>query len=399
MQDNSTRDRLLVTIRHGFRNRPRHSQNIHERQGLFAPEPPPPIPNARVVAQQLREGPSIQPLQDDKPDSLARRAGSDQGTNVGMIQARVNRQFAFHFVDGQDDVLTFGFECLDDDGFLLIDGGVDPGIATVCQVLDVGKLTPGEVEGSAGNAGVFVAVVTNGGGSVLRDVFGLTDVWLGAVGRMGGRSIEQTFFGEGIDGGGSSGEGHVYQKFDGGGSHQDSERGGERARVIIRSEPTQNTNRSQCEGATIIITTTISHHIPPYTKINDRHIGMTRRVTDGNGHRRPHIAHGAAQGLGPVGRVRRDPDDVLRLLGPLAEGRTEAVRSFGGLLAVVDVDEVLAHRVFEGGGAQVRIGELVGLGARPQPDFGDVEAHDFAGSCQDSLDGGGGLAKETVLVE
>jgi hypothetical protein len=49
------------------------------------------------------------------------------------------------------------------------------------------------------------------------------------------------------------------------------------------------------------------------------------------------------------------------------------MRPFRGSFAVVDVDQLFADRFVQGGGSDVRIGELMGFGSGAEPHFGNVE--------------------------
>jgi hypothetical protein len=138
-----------VTVRHGVGDRSRDSQHIQVRELLFSPEPPPPIANAGVVPEPLRQRPSIQPFQNHESHSLARCSGPQQLDNVGMVQTRVDRQLPLNLVDGQGHVLALGLERLDHHRTTIEDGRMNPGVAAVGQVLDVAELSPLQVQGGA----------------------------------------------------------------------------------------------------------------------------------------------------------------------------------------------------------------------------------------------------------
>ncbi len=99
----------------------------------------------------------------------------------------------------------------------------------------------------------------------------------------------------------------------------------------------------------------IHAHSPSYAEIYDRDIHPASAVTNRNGHGRPNVAYRALEGLGAVYRVRRDPNDVPRLLRSLAQRRTQSMRAFRAPLAVVHVHELLSHRLVKRRGTDVGV--------------------------------------------
>jgi hypothetical protein len=146
----------------------------------------------------------------------------------------------------------------------------------------------------------------------------------------------------------------------------------------------------------------LSNHIinaPPYGEINNGDIGVGRLVTNRNRHGRPHVADTHPQGLRPMLGMGRHPYDIIGILGALAQGRRQSMGAFVGFFSVIDFDQIFAHRVFQGCRSEVRVGELMCLGAGAKPHFGNVKSHDVTTGGQYRFHGRRRLMKETVMIE
>mmetsp|Transcript_31358 Transcript_31358/g.91856 ORF Transcript_31358/g.91856 Transcript_31358/m.91856 type:complete len:737 (-) Transcript_31358:627-2837(-) len=413
VQHHRTGDGRPVAVRHGVGQALGAAQDLQVRELLLLPEPPPPVADARVVAQVLRQRPPVEPFQDDEARSLGRGAGPDQADDVGVVELGVDLQFPLDLVDGQGQVLALRLERLDDDGPAAHDGRVDPVVAPVGEVLDVLEGVPLEIEAGPGHAeallrrsagrtaGQELLLLLQASESLLLLLRGQVRWMVGmAMGgttagvvmrmvqrqgrrgrirppaaaadadggrrrmRMGrpdvpvGRHVDHDLLGEGVDAGDGGRQAHVDEELD-------------------RLRP---------------------HDGPPDGEVDEGDVGRARLVADGDGDGRPDVGDGAAEGLGPPLRVGRDPHDVLGLLGALAQGGTEAMGPAARHLAVVDVDQFGPDRILEGRRAEVAVGQLVRLGPRPEPHLGDVESHDVARGRQDGLDRVGRLVEEALLV-
>jgi hypothetical protein len=223
MHHDTGRNGRFVTVRHGFRNGLGNVQDIQEGKGLLSPKALAPIADARIVAQSLTEGAPIQPLQDKEAYAIAGGPGAQEVDNVFVMQSRMHHQLTFNFVNGQRHILTFRFEGFNDHWLAVVDRGMDPTIAPVRQVLDVGELPPLQIQGRPGNGYFFQTLVPNDlllhtavrGGNVLRARYGRGIAW-GAIVRI------QTRGGQGIDRSDAGRQGHVHQEFHRGRSHNDS---------------------------------------------------------------------------------------------------------------------------------------------------------------------------------
>ena len=117
---------------------------------------------------------------------------------------------------------------------------------------------------------------------------------------------------------------------------------------------------------------------PSNGKIDNGNVGVGGFVTDRNGHGGADVADATTKGLSAVRGVSRHPNHIVGILGAFAQGRRETVGSFAAAISIVDVDQILADAVFQGSRAEVRICQLMSVGAGPKPHLGNVETHDVA---------------------
>mmetsp|Transcript_18848 Transcript_18848/g.34982 ORF Transcript_18848/g.34982 Transcript_18848/m.34982 type:complete len:531 (+) Transcript_18848:666-2258(+) len=392
MQHHAARNGVAVTVIHSGRDRSGASQHVGVGELALRPESAAAVADAGVVAQHLSECAAVEPFEDDEARALGGRAGADEGDYVGMIELRVDLQLPLDLVDRQRQILTLWLERLDDDRPAVHDGRVDPIVPSVRQILDVLQSVPSKIELRSRDAHV-VGVMTrratqcrdrggalcsgrgtccsvrrrhHHGPAVAPGHLVARRLGQGGVAIVGlsvvvveGRLVDGNVLGDGGNGRHGRREGHVRQE-------------------LHRVRP---------------------HDGPAYGEEDDGHVGPTGFVTDGYGRGRPDVADGTPQGLRSLLGGARHPHDVLRLLGPLAQRGTQSVGPLRALISVVDIDQCSADGVLQGSRAEVGVGELVRLGPRPQPHFGDVEAEALAGGAQHGVHGGMRAVEERVLVQ
>ena len=90
VQDHTSGHCLLVAVLHSTGDGTSCSQYVQIGELFFSPKPPSTVPNSSVVPKHLSQRPSIQPLKNNKPDTLARRSSANEADDVWMIQSRMD---------------------------------------------------------------------------------------------------------------------------------------------------------------------------------------------------------------------------------------------------------------------------------------------------------------------
>ena len=112
MQHHDIRDRSPMEVRQSLGQTLCAFQDVHVRHLPLRPEPSPPVADAIVVSEQLRQRATVQPFHDHESHSPWSEAGADELDDVGMVQPRMHLQLRLDFVYRERDVLAFRLERL-----------------------------------------------------------------------------------------------------------------------------------------------------------------------------------------------------------------------------------------------------------------------------------------------